>query len=173
MTVLLLPNLASLGSSFPTRGLGLTLVCWELEVGRSMYPWGTVLRDGETGRPYLWGKPNPGLGNPWKPDQGMLGRETEREKYEKEWIRSLGLQWHWVAYTRIYYLTVLKVGRIGFFWRPWGRKVPSLCLSFWYHQILLGESAGDLGSIPRSGRSPGEGKGYPLCILAWRIPWTV
>ena len=23
-------------------------------------------------------------------------------------------------------------------------------------------SVGDLGSIPRSGRSPGEGKGYPL-----------
>ena len=23
-------------------------------------------------------------------------------------------------------------------------------------------NAGDLGSVPRSGRSPGEGKGYPL-----------
>ena len=23
------------------------------------------------------------------------------------------------------------------------------------------------------GRSPGEGKGYPLSILAWRTPWTV
>ena len=22
------------------------------------------------------------------------------------------------------------------------------------------------------GRSPGEGKGYPLSILAWEIPWT-
>ena len=37
-------------------------------------------------------------------------------------------------------------------------------------------SAGDLGSIPGSGRSPGEEK-YPLgtshsSILAWRIPWT-
>ena len=32
---------------------------------------------------------------------------------------------------------------------------------------------GDLGSIPGLGRSPGEGKGYPLHILAWRIPWTV
>ena len=28
------------------------------------------------------------------------------------------------------------------------------------------------GSIPRSGRSPGEGNGYPLQYLAWRIPWT-
>ena len=55
-------------------------------------------------------------------------------------------------------------------------------------------NAGDLGSIPGSGRSPGEGIGYPLqyswvsivaqmvnnlpamrdsSILAWRIPWTL
>ena len=37
-------------------------------------------------------------------------------------------------------------------------------------------SAGDLrdvGSIPRSGRSPGGGYGRSLqYILAWRIPWT-
>ena len=46
-------------------------------------------------------------------------------------------------------------------------------------------SAGDLGSIPGLGRSPAEGKGYPLqCsgleqemaphsnIVAWEIPWT-
>ena len=32
---------------------------------------------------------------------------------------------------------------------------------------------GDLGSIPGLGRSPGEGKGCPLSILSWRIPWTV
>ena len=44
---------------------------------------------------------------------------------------------------------------------------------------------GDLDLIPRLGRSPGEGNGYPLqysclekgmvthsSILAWRIPWT-
>ena len=29
---------------------------------------------------------------------------------------------------------------------------------------------GDLGSIPGLGRSPGEGKGYPPSVLAWRIP---
>ena len=33
-------------------------------------------------------------------------------------------------------------------------------------------SAGDLGLIPGSGRSPGGGNGSPLQILAWRIPWT-
>ena len=34
-------------------------------------------------------------------------------------------------------------------------------------------NAGDLGSIPGLGRSPGEGKGYPLQYSGWRIPWTV
>ena len=33
-------------------------------------------------------------------------------------------------------------------------------------------NSGDLGLIPGSGRSPGEGNGYPLQYLAWRIPWT-
>ena len=33
-------------------------------------------------------------------------------------------------------------------------------------------NAGDQDSIPGSGRSPGEGNGYPLCTLAWKIPWT-
>ena len=33
-------------------------------------------------------------------------------------------------------------------------------------------NAGDPGAIPGSGRSPGEGNGYPLNILAWKIPWT-
>ena len=30
----------------------------------------------------------------------------------------------------------------------------------------------DPGSIPGSGRSPGEGNGNPTSIPAWRIPWT-
>jgi len=33
-------------------------------------------------------------------------------------------------------------------------------------------NAGDPGSVPRLGRSPGEGNGYYSSILAWRIPWT-
>ena len=33
-------------------------------------------------------------------------------------------------------------------------------------------NAGDSGLIPGSGRSPGEGNGNPLRILAWRIPQT-
>ena len=32
--------------------------------------------------------------------------------------------------------------------------------------------AGDAGSIPGSGRSPGEGMAPHSSILAWRIPWT-
>ena len=33
--------------------------------------------------------------------------------------------------------------------------------------------AGDLGSIPGLGRSPGKGKATHSSILAWRIPWNV
>ena len=33
-------------------------------------------------------------------------------------------------------------------------------------------NAGDLGSVPGSGRSPGEGNGSHSSILAWKIPWT-
>ena len=33
-------------------------------------------------------------------------------------------------------------------------------------------NAGDMGLIPGSGRSPGEGKATHCSILAWRIPWT-
>ena len=31
---------------------------------------------------------------------------------------------------------------------------------------------GDMGSIPGSGRSPGEGNSNPSRLLAWKIPWT-
>ena len=34
------------------------------------------------------------------------------------------------------------------------------------------QNAGDLGSIPGSGRSPGEGNGNPFQYSSWRIPWT-
>ena len=33
-------------------------------------------------------------------------------------------------------------------------------------------NAGDPGSIPGSGRSPGEGNGNHSSTLAWRILWT-
>ena len=33
-------------------------------------------------------------------------------------------------------------------------------------------SVRDPGSIPGSGRFPGEGSENPLQYLAWRIPWT-
>ena len=46
----------------------------------------------------------------------------------------------------------------------------------WLPQWLSGKesafTAGDTGSIPVSGRSPGGGHGNPLSILAWRIPRT-
>ena len=33
-------------------------------------------------------------------------------------------------------------------------------------------NAEDLGLTPESGRSPGEGNGNPLSILAWENPWA-
>ena len=36
----------------------------------------------------------------------------------------------------------------------------------------LPASAGDVSSIPGSGRSPEEGKATVFSILAWKIPWT-
>ena len=36
----------------------------------------------------------------------------------------------------------------------------------------LPANAGDTGSIPGSGSSPGEGNGNPLQYLAWEIPRT-
>ena len=32
-------------------------------------------------------------------------------------------------------------------------------------------NAGDPGSTPGSGRSPGEGSGTPLQYSSWKIPW--
>ena len=36
----------------------------------------------------------------------------------------------------------------------------------------LPANARDAGLMPGTGRSPGEGNGNPLSILAWEIPWT-
>ena len=58
-----------------------------------------------------------------------------------------------------------------------GRKIMYTCVSC---MGLLGGSdikesardAGDWGSIPGSGRSPGGGNGNSLQYSRWRIPWT-
>ena len=36
----------------------------------------------------------------------------------------------------------------------------------------LPANAGDTGSIPGSGGSPGEGNGNPLQYFCWEIPWA-
>ena len=36
----------------------------------------------------------------------------------------------------------------------------------------LPADAGDVGSVPGSGRCPGEGMATHASILAWEIPWT-
>ena len=65
---------------------------------------------------------------------------------------------------------------------PWGRKESDTTepLHFTSQVALviknLPASAGDVGSIPGLGRSPGEGNGNPLqypCLEnSWRILWT-
>ena len=58
-----------------------------------------------------------------------------------------------------------------------GRKVVMTLLKFGFLCGLAGKeftcNAGNLDSVLRLRRSPGEGKGYPPSILACRIPWTV
>ena len=39
-------------------------------------------------------------------------------------------------------------------------------------RLLSACNAGDSGSVPGLGRSPGEGDGYPSSIRAWRISWA-
>ena len=41
----------------------------------------------------------------------------------------------------------------------------------WWRRLSV-YNAGDLGSIPGLGRSPGEGNGNPLQYYAWKIPRT-
>ena len=55
-----------------------------------------------------------------------------------------------------------------------GSSLPLAPPGGWYCQmrIYMWCNAGDTGSNPGSGRSPGEGNGYPLQHLAWEIPWT-
>ena len=44
-------------------------------------------------------------------------------------------------------------------------------LPWWLRGKASACNAGDLGSIPGSGRSPGEGNGNALQYSYWRIPW--
>ena len=61
-----------------------------------------------------------------------------------------------------------------------GPPILLLIFKYWVSQGFSGGSdskesacnAGDLGSIPGLGRSPGEGNGYHSSTVAWRIPWT-
>ena len=56
--------------------------------------------------------------------------------------------------------------RVGHDWSDWASKQASLTADRSFPDSSVGKestcNAGDPSSIPRSGRSPGEGKGYPL-----------
>ena len=61
---------------------------------------------------------------------------------------------------------------------PWSRKCQPTPVFLSFPDSSVGKesacNAEDPGLIHRSGRYPGEGKGYPLQYSgAWRIPWTV
>ena len=53
---------------------------------------------------------------------------------------------------------------------------PKFCMGFLGGSVVnnLPANPGDMGSIPESGRSPGEGNGNTrVGILAWEIAWIV
>ena len=56
----------------------------------------------------------------------------------------------------------------------WNCSMPCMDMSFPGGSVGKESAcnAGNLGSIPGLGRSPGEGKATHSSILAWRIPWT-
>ena len=123
----------------------------------------------------------------WSPDvkSWLIGKDPEAEKdwrqqkgtTEDEMVGVLGK------------LRELVMDREAWsVWSPWGRK--EWHTSEWLNWTVIhlsrveGFPAGsegkasacnalDQGSIPGSGRSPGEGNGNPLWYsFAWRIPWT-
>ena len=56
-----------------------------------------------------------------------------------------------------------------------GDRRVRVSLLHWLFRLSRKESAcnaGDLGSVPGLGRSPGEGNSDPSSILAWTIPWA-
>ena len=65
--------------------------------------------------------------------------------------------------THLLYLTSCAVDR-GYPGLPqWLSSKESACNA---------RATADLGLVPGLGRSPGEGNGNPLQVLAWEIPWT-
>ena len=115
-----------------------------------------------------------GLGK-WRPPKGRGERSPGRgpwASYIAPWLQGTCLFWHAPHHpphprfmlSRPLFL-VLGLGD----WKLWGPckgrcGVSGICLSFpgGSDSKESACNAGDLGSIPGSGRSPGEGNGYPL-----------
>ena len=68
----------------------------------------------------------------------------------------------WFCETLWHYFSDLRLSLFmvycGLPWRLSGKNLPA--------------NVGDAGSIPGSGRSPGERNDNPLQYFAWEIPWT-
>ena len=73
------------------------------------------------------------------------------------------LSWYLIQdFTESSYVHTFLLSRIKPFWGlPW-----------WLSSKESTSQAGDMDSIPRSGRSPEEEMATHSSILAWRIPWT-
>ena len=54
----------------------------------------------------------------------------------------------------------------------WDRYQTAKGLPWWLSHKKSACSAGDIGSIPGLGRSPGKGNGNPLQSFCLEIPWT-
>ena len=105
------------------------------------------------------------------------------QEIEETWVRSLGqedpleeeMATHSVSLPGKFHGQRSLVG-----YSPWDHKELDTTEQLNNKQVALvvknpSVNAGDIrvvGPIHGSGRSPGGGNGNPLCILAWRIPWT-
>ena len=68
---------------------------------------------------------------------------------------------------------VLLIYTTVFFWDLWSSLLPlHWGLPWWLSGKESTCNAGDLGSMPGWGRSPGEGNGNPLQYSCLEIPWT-
>ena len=61
-------------------------------------------------------------------------------------------------------------GGLGGRWKPGGVSFPGFLSGSDGKESTC--NAGDAGSIPGLGRSPGGGHGCPLQYSCWKIPWT-
>ena len=114
------------------------------------------------------------FGQSWYLNRTQLSDWTELNWY-LNLIHSIPLQWENSLPSHLYsWSSSCFSWYISIDFPPWG-TIRIVC----FHLLPSGPdskesayNAGDPGSIPVLGRSPGEGNGYPFQYFAWRSPWT-